>query len=131
MYSLSFPSRSASVFDLIDRQFDFLNLHDSRLDSNKYLTEATESDYRIHVSLPGHNKSTIKVSVENGKLLITADSPNQSNNSLCKSESFKFMLPKGCNLDEIDAQIADGILTIVVAKITEKKQSKKIEIAVN
>jgi HSP20 family molecular chaperone IbpA len=41
------------------------------------------------------------------------------------------MLPKGCNLDEIDAQIADGILTIAVAKITEKKQSKKIEIAVN
>ena len=130
MYSLSFPSRRASLFDMIDRPFDFLNYYDSQLEANKYSTESTESDYKINVCLPGHSKESVKVSFENGKLLITADAQIESKNSLCKSESFKFNLPKNCNPNEIDAQISNGILTVTVAKQVEKKQAKRIEVSV-
>lgn len=130
MYSLSFPSHRASLFDMIDRPFDFLNYYDSRLEAGKYSTESTDSDYKISVSLPGHNKESVKVSFEGGKLLITADSQTELKNSLCKSESFKFNLPKNCNPNEIDAQISNGILTVTVSKLVEKKQSKRIEVSV-
>lgn len=131
MYSLSFPSRNASLLDLFDRQFDFLNYYDSRVEPGKYSTESTESDYRINVSLPGHSKESVKISFEGGKLHITADAQSEVKNSLCKSESFKFTLPKNCNPDEIDAQITNGILSISIATIVEKRQSKKIEVSVN
>jgi HSP20 family molecular chaperone IbpA len=131
MYHSFFPSRSASLLDLFDRNFDFLNHYDSRLDSGKYSTESTDEEYRISISLPGHSKETVKLSVENGKLLITANSPEESKNSLCRGESFRFSLPKNCNPDEIDASISNGILSVNIAKITEKKASKRIEVSVN
>ena len=127
MYNLSFPTRNSSIFDLIDRPFDFM----SDYDSHKYSTESTDTDYKIKVSLPGHDKSSVKLSFEAGKLLISAKCPEEVKDSLCKSESFKFILPKNCNPDQIDAQMLNGILTVSIAKFVEKKQSKRVEISVS
>ena len=131
MYTTLFPSRSSSsLLDLIDRQFDFANFHESRIDASRYQTESTEADHRIRIALPGHSKESIKISVENGKLLVTAD-PLAGSSSLCRAESFRFSLPKTCNLEEIDAQVQNGILEIVIAKVSDKKAAKRIEVTVN
>lgn len=127
MYNLSFPTRTSSIFDLIDRPFDFMSEHDS----HKYSTESTETDYKIRISLPGHDKESVKLSFESGKLLISARCPEEVKDSLFRSESFKFILPKNCNPDQIDAQMSNGILTVSIAKFVEKKQAKRIEIAVS
>jgi HSP20 family molecular chaperone IbpA len=127
MYNLSFSNRGASIFDLIDRPFDFMSDYESR----KYSTESTDREYKIKVSLPGHDKESVKVSVEGGKLSICAKAENESANPLCKSESFRFVLPKNCKPDEIDAQLVNGILTVSIAKILEKRQDKRVEISVN
>ena len=127
---LSFANRSRALQELIDRQFDFMNVYDSRLDSSRYLLKSTESDHVIQVSLPGHDRESVKVSVEEGKLLITAELPESNETQLAKSESFKFALPKGCNTESIDAQIVNGILTVTVSKLIEKPKAKRIEIAV-
>ena len=127
---LSFANRSRALQELIDRQFDFMNVYDSRLDSSRYLLKSTDSDHVIQVSLPGHNRESVKVSVEEGKLLITAELPESNETQLAKSENFKFALPKGCNTESIDAQIVNGILTVTVSKLIEKPKAKRIEIAV-
>jgi HSP20 family molecular chaperone IbpA len=127
---LSFANRSRALQELIDRQFDFMNLYDSRLDSSRYLLKSTDSDHVIQVSLPGHDRESVKVSVEEGRLLISATLPESNETQLVKSESFKFALPKGCNTESIDAQIVNGILTVTVSKLTEKPKAKRIEISV-
>lgn len=127
---LSFANRSRALEELIDRQFDFMNLYESRLDSSRYQVKSTESDHVIQISLPGHDRESVKVSIEEGKLLIAAELPESAETQLAKSESFRFTLPKGCNTEKIDAQIANGILTVTVSKQLEKPKSKRIEIAV-
>jgi HSP20 family protein len=131
MYTLSFPNRRASLFDLIERPFDFLTSYESKADYEKYSTGSTDSHHIIQVALPGHNKETIKVSVDNNKLSISAEAQTDLKTPLCKSESYRFVLPKNCNPEEIDAKIIDGILTVSVSKIIEKKSSKKIDVEVN
>jgi HSP20 family molecular chaperone IbpA len=127
---LSFANRSRALQELIDRQFDFMNLYDSRIDSGRYQLRSTDSDHIIQVSLPGHDRESVKVSVEEGKLLISANLPDEKETSLTKSEIFKFSLPKGCNLESIDAQMLNGILTVTVSKETEKPKSKRIEVSI-
>jgi HSP20 family protein len=104
---------------------------DCRIDVDKYETKSTELDHQIKISLPGHDKDSVKISIESGKLLIKAESKSDQKEPLCKTESFRFALPKNCNLDEIDAKIQNGILTVIVAKIVEKQQAKKLEIVVS
>jgi len=127
---LSFANRSRALQELIDRQFDFMNFYDSRIDSGRYQLRSTDSDHIIQVSLPGHDRESVKVSVEEGKLLISANLPDEKETSLTKSEIFKFSLPKGCNLESIDAQMLNGILTVTVSKETEKPKSKRIEVSI-
>jgi len=131
MQTLLFPNRTNSLLDLFDHHFDLLTPRDSRIDVDRYETKSTESDHQIRIALPGHDKESVKISIENGKLLITAESKSEKKDPLCKTESFRFALPKNCNVDEIDAKIQNGILTVTVAKIIEKSQSKRLEITVS
>jgi HSP20 family molecular chaperone IbpA len=128
---LSLANRGLALQNLLDRQFDLLNSYDSKFDVNpdKYQVSSTDESHTIYVSLPGHDKSSVKLSVEDSKLLIRAEAPDGS--VLIKNESFKFKLPKGCDAKSIDAQMTNGILTVSISKEIEKPESKRIEIAVN
>lgn len=131
MQTLLFPNRTNSLLDLFDHRFDLLAPRDCRIDVDRYETKSTDADYQIRISLPGHDKESVKISIENGKLLIKAESKSAKEDALCKTESFRFSLPKNCNVDEIDAKIQNGILTVIVAKIIEKSLAKRLEITVS
>jgi HSP20 family protein len=81
--------------------------------------------------LPGHDKESIKISFEAGKLLITAERPSETKKMLCRAESFRFSLPKNCDPNEIEAKIENGILAVSVAKLIDKKIAKRIEVSVS
>jgi HSP20 family molecular chaperone IbpA len=131
MYT-SLLNRGTSLQDFFDRHFESLNHYDSALDSNfgKYKVSSSQEAHTIQISLPGHDKESVNLTVDENRLVIKAVAPENSSD-LTKNESFKFRLPKDCNAQEIDAQIKNGILTVTIAKEVEKSKSKKIEISVN
>jgi HSP20 family molecular chaperone IbpA len=81
--------------------------------------------------LPGHDNSSVKVSIEDGRLAISTQVDPEKSTRLAQSESFRFKLPKDCNLKEVDAQMANGILTVQISKEVKQQNSRKIEITVN
>jgi len=131
MYLSLFSNRNRALQELIDRNLDFMNFYDSRIDSGQYEIKSTESEHIIRVSLPGHNRDSVQVSVEEGRLVISASHPNAKESSIIKDETFKFALPKGCDAEKVDAQMSNGILTVAVSKQIEKPKAKRIETAVD
>jgi len=129
---VSLLNRSNSLQDFFDRQIDTFNRYDSMLESNfgKYKVSSDQESHTIQIAIPGHDKESVKLSIEESRLIVRAEAPAGSND-LVKSESFKFKLPKDCNSQEINAQMKNGILTVSIAKEVEKQKSKRIEISVN
>jgi HSP20 family molecular chaperone IbpA len=109
------------------------NLYDSTsaLALGRYSVESDESSFELQISLPGHDNSSVKVSIEDGRLAISTQVDPKKSTRLAQSESFRFKLPKDCNLNEVDAQMANGILTVQISKEVKQQNSRKIEITVN
>lgn len=128
---LSLVNRSL-LHDLFDRQFGLTDSRDSYLDSHagRYRVSSDSDNHSIQISLPGHDKESVKISIEDSRLLIKAEASEEIS-QFAKSESFRFKLPKDCNPKEIDAKMKNGILTVSIAKIVEKPESKRIEIAID
>jgi HSP20 family molecular chaperone IbpA len=109
------------------------NLYDSTsaLALGRYSVESDESSFELQISLPGHDNSSVKVSIEDGRLAISTQADPEKSTRLAQSESFRFKLPKDCNIKEVDAQMANGILTVQISKEVKQQNSRKIEITVN
>lgn len=93
----------------------------------------TEKEYLLEAELPGIKKENINLEYENNYLLISAvrneDKENQQNNYVRRERYYgefkrSFYID---NIDEekIDACFNDGVLVIVMPKITQGKDKKK------
>ena len=111
----------------------FFKLHDQISDCafGRYSANSDESSFEIQISLPGHDNSSVKVSIEDGRLAISTQADSKKSTKLTQSESFRFKLPKDCNTKEVDAQMVNGILTVRISKEVKPQNSRKIEITVN
>lgn len=120
-----------------DNDFDYYlpSLFESKGLSN---VSENENEYLIELSAPGFKKDDIKIELENDILKIYStfeDKKEEEKNGyfrkeFCKS-SFErnFSMPKNVNVDEISANMEDGILNVVVPKKKEeKKENVKITI---
>ena len=97
-----------------------------------YSTEESETDHVIKVALPGHNKESVKVTMENGRLDIEARVEEHTpSTELIDEHSFAFKVPKTCDPNSVEASIQDGILTIRIKKVEETPGSEKTEIQVS
>ena len=103
----------------------------------------TESpkEFKIDLSAPGFAKKDVKVAVDKNVLTISAereskseetDSENRiirqefSQSSFCRS----FTLPENVDTEHINAQLADGVLCLVLPKLKNAPEDrvKKIEV---
>ena len=94
-----------------------------------------EKDYILEVDLPGYQKENIKVDVTDGYLTIQAKSHNdveEEEGTYVRRERFTgevsrtFYVGEDIKEDEIHASFQNGILKLVVPKMTlEDKQSEK------
>lgn len=109
------------------------NLYDSTsaLALSRYWINSDGSNFEIQISLPGHDNSSVKVSIEDGKLVIATHANPEKSTTLIQSESFRFALPKGCNTKAVNAQMLNGILAVQVSKEVKPPASRKIEVQVN
>lgn len=96
--------------------------------------------FRIEVAAPGLQKSDFKLNLEKNQLTISAEKEQkeEENNEKYTRKEFKyssfqrtFTLPNTVDGDKIEANYADGILSIALPKREEAKEkpARLIEIA--
>ena len=137
--SLSFgfgvrPSAS-SLFDLFDDMSDLAN---SSIASKAFPVDVEDKGdgYEVKAYLTGVAKDDIDVELNEGRLSISVnveeDEENEGKNFLQKEFS-SYSATRGVYLKDassegLSAKYADGILTVTVPKIVEKKNVTKISI---
>lgn len=98
----------------------------------------TEAAFVLELAAPGLKKEDLKINVEENTLTIayqSEDKKDETTEKFTRQEfafhSFErqFRLPKNVNAEEIKAAYTDGILTIELPKIEEKKLVKEISVA--
>jgi len=96
-----------------------------------------DTDYQVHVDLPGIKKEDLDISFSDGHMTIKAERKEfreMSSDRVHKVErSFgkvqrTMMIPKNADCDQASASLKDGVLVISFPK-REIKRSKKIVIA--
>lgn len=92
----------------------------------------TDKTYTISIDLPGVAKKDIDVETIGNKITVSGERKDEKETKEKSSRSYSsfkqsFSLPDDADLNKIQAESENGVLTITVPK-TGKKASKKIEI---
>ncbi|WP_419766357.1 MAG: Hsp20/alpha crystallin family protein [Arcobacter sp.] len=100
-------------------------------------TREGEFAYHIDVDLPGVNKKDIKVDIH--KDILTISGERKTKEEIKEDDYYKietsfgkfsrsFNLPENADLENIEASGENGVLEVVVPKLSEEKHKKIIEI---
>ena len=90
--------------------------------------EEKDDVWYIHLALPGIDKSAIELSIEDNLLTVSHDKDALKDKvalSTVNSFSRKYKLNKKINIENISAQMRQGILTITLPKTKEAKKVVK------
>ncbi|XP_006346594.1 26.5 kDa heat shock protein, mitochondrial [Solanum tuberosum] len=120
----------------INKIFDNLNLNPSQL-LGRYKED--DKNYKIRYDVPGLGKNDVKIMVEDGILTIKGEHKEEkeeegSDDEFWSSRSYGYynnsiVLPEDAKVDEIKAEMKDGVLTITIPKSEKpKKEVKEIEV---
>ena len=86
-----------------------------------------DDKFIVEANLPGFTKKNIKMSVDNNELIIEAnreETKEEKKDSYCRCERYKgnyrrtFSLSDHVDKDKIDAKFKDGVLSLMIPKIT-------------
>ena len=119
-------------FDLIGDLFDDSLFHKNESKLMKTDIKELDDKYVIDVDLPGYNKEDIKISVENGYLVIN-DSTNEEKNEEEKGKVIKkeryygqcsrsFYISDDLTVEDIKASYKNGTLSLEVPKKDEQEK---------
>jgi HSP20 family protein len=93
--------------------------------------EETDDAYVIRAELPGMKRDDIDLELCGNELRITGEVTEEKSGKTLRHRQGKFAyrttLPADADADTIDAQLADGILSVRVPKAT-KAQTRKVEV---
>ncbi|RYR46271.1 hypothetical protein Ahy_A07g032010 isoform B [Arachis hypogaea] len=112
----------------------------SAIASTRVDWKETPEAHVFNVDLPGLKKEEVKVEVEDGRVLQISGERSREQEQKddrwhrVERSTGKFMrrfrLPENANMDEIRAAMENGVLTITVPKVEEKKpEIKSIQIS--
>jgi HSP20 family protein len=94
-------------------------------------TEEIDDAYVIRAELPGLKRDNVDIELRGNELRITGEASEESSGKTLRHRQGKFgyrtTLPSDADADNIDAQLADGILTVRLPK-APKAQARKVEI---
>ena len=96
----------------------------------------SEADYVIAIDLPGVDRSTLAIDLDNDRLVIKGSRllEEAAEEHRCERPRGRFLrtfsLPGSVNQSEIDAEYKDGVLHIHLPKRKEQK-AKRVEIRIS
>lgn len=95
---------------------------------DEYKTRETDEFTCIDIAMPGVKKNAVDISIENGTLIVSRKSNEESARAFTNYEStLTWRLTDRYDVDGIFAEMEDGILTISLPK-QAKAKSRVIEI---
>lgn len=122
-----------SFFDMgldVDDFFDAFSFHPMKTDLKE-----TDKEYIVEADLPGYDKDGIEIRYEDNLLTINAkqdEITEEKNDTYIQRErrqgsfSRTFTIPSNVKSDEISASFKNGVLTVILPKITPSKPQGKI-----
>ena len=94
-------------------------------------TEESEDAYLVRAELPGMTSEDVDVELSGNELRITGEIKEEAEGKTLRRRHGKFSyrasLPADADPEKIDAQLADGILTVRVPKAPQAR-SRRIEV---
>lgn len=92
--------------------------------------EETESEYLVHISVPGHTSKSVEVDInaETKTFTVDAKSENSSNPTMAGDISHEYGLPSDVDVEGADATVKDGILTISFQKVKNSAKNYKVKV---
>uniref|UniRef100_A0A7C8Z343 Uncharacterized protein n=1 Tax=Opuntia streptacantha TaxID=393608 RepID=A0A7C8Z343_OPUST len=136
-----FGNRSSNLFDLWDPFQSLPSTRDTEAFVNARIDwKETPEAHIFKADLPGVKKEEVKVEVEDGRVLQISGERSREKEEKndrwhrVERSSGKFLrrfrLPENAKLDEVKASMENGVLTVTVPKVEEKKpQVKPIDIS--
>lgn len=131
-------SRASRMLDEMFRGFPFDTTDGALTSSWMPACDVFESEGEVKVvlELPGVRRDDLKVSVENNTLTVSGEKRQAAEEKTRRVHRYersygrferRFLLPATVDVEQIDAQYADGVLTVVLPKI-EKARPREITI---
>jgi len=136
-----FGNRSSNLFDLWDPFQSIPSARDTEAFVNARIDwKETPEAHIFKADLPGVKKEEVRVEVEDGRVLQISGERSREKEEKndrwhrVERSSGKFLrrfrLPENAKLDEVKASMENGVLTVTVPKVEEKKpQVKTIDIS--
>ena len=94
-------------------------------------TEETDDAYLVRAELPGMKRDDVDVELRGNELRITGEVTEETSGQTLRHRRGKFAyratLPSDADAEKIDAELADGILTVRLPKAAQA-QTRKVEI---
>ena len=129
-------------FNILNSMLDeFSNDTSSHYDFNPAVnTREGEFAYHIEVDLPGMSKEDINIQIENNNLVISGERKYKEEvkeenyykvESSFGSFSRSFSLPENIDIENIHAESTDGVLEVVVPKLTKDEIDSVKKITIN
>lgn len=128
------PIRRNYSTDLIDMFDLFLSANpfdDTSIKCPIHDIIETDTEYVIEAMLAGVKKEDVTVDVNERRLSIEAERKEVKDLKYNRKESFtgkykrSFIIPNDADIDNISANLEDGVLTVKVPKLSEPKETKK------
>ncbi|KAK6285087.1 hypothetical protein POUND7_004039 [Theobroma cacao] len=120
----------------INRLFDSLNLTPSQL-----MGRVKEQDgcYKLRYDMPGLTKEDVQITIEDGVLTIKGEHKEEEEGGSDDDEHWSarsygyyntsLVLPEDAKVDEIKAELKDGVLCIIIPRTEQpKKDVKEVQI---
>ncbi|XWS11801.1 hypothetical protein CRYUN_Cryun37aG0031900 [Craigia yunnanensis] len=118
----------------INRLFDNLNLTPSQLMGR---VKEQEDCYKLRYDVPGLTKEDVKITIDDGVLTIKGEHKEEeegSDDEQWSTRSYGYyntslVLPDDAKVDEIKAELKDGVLSIIIPRTEQpKKDVKEVQI---
>jgi HSP20 family protein len=131
MYSLVRGNSNLFNDDIFDAFFGLSNNYEKRKGSNFANVINTDEGYEIELIVPGFSTSDFNIEIDNNLLIISGEYEGSNKNYSSMEYSVnsferRFTLPKGVNIDGINADYNAGILKIGVPYSRERQNTKRI-----
>ena len=126
-----------NFYDMLDDFFnDSFSRRNLQLDTFKLDIQEEDKQYVVEAELPGVKKDEIDVSLNDGRLTISVEhnenSENKEKNYIHKERRFSSMkrmiVLADASPNHISAKLDEGLLRIIVPKVEKTDNTKKIEI---
>ena len=128
-------------YNMIDSFFNSdLDHKNSSVYNSSFKVDISENDkeYTVEAEMPGFTKDDIDINLDNDQLTLKVeknqeiDNSNKEKNYIHKERRTEKMSRtmhfENIDKDKVQAELSDGLLTIILPKINKEETSKKIEI---